>query len=145
MSGDNSQVDEFAELLKSIVAGVMEMEKEVLPVIIIPREDGIYALSATQFPDKDIMFRAISQMRMSVPLLAFVTESWVVEGKGQIDCAPEDHPDRMEVVTVLLYHGIHVSMWSAEILRSGDWVGLGEWKWQDKMSGRATAVPPSWN
>lgn len=145
MSGDNSQVDEFVDSLKSTVAGIMETDKEVLPVIIIPREDGIYALPAAQFQDKDIMFSAISQIRTMVPLLAFVTEAWRVEVKGPIDCAPVDHPDRIEIVSVVIYHGIHVSMWSAEILRSGNWVGLGEWKRDENMTGRMTAVPPSWN
>ncbi len=139
-------VDEFTDKLKLMLGDMMEVEKEIRPFVIIPSPLGTGFIPASQMPDKDTVFRLIAQLRSKMPLLAFVSESWRVKSKdGKIDCAPKDHRDKEEVLTVVVYHGVHATMWNAHIRRSGGWVGLGEWVKSDNLSGPLAAVPPEWN
>jgi hypothetical protein len=121
----------------------------VSPILLAVRPDDtmMFLSCGPLMEDKDKLAEVIEDARMHLPLVAFVTESWMVKGKD-LSVQPKDHPDREEVVMAVFYQGMKSKVVLAKIHRPvGCSPHLGEWEDQEELElgGRLCRPPAQWN
>jgi len=123
----------------------------VAPMLLAVRGDDtmMFLPCAPLMENKDKLAEIIEDARLHLPLVAFVTESWMVRGKGKdLSIQPKDNPEREEVVMVVFYKEMEAKVVLAKICRPvGCSPHLGEWEDQQELElgGRLCRPPAQWN
>ena len=103
--------------------------------------------------EKDMWVAAIRDLcsRSNAVAVVVANEAWMVaaerdevDDNGHMKVRPVDHPNRIEVVTMMVEHASFGSeMWTARIIRDGDEAHLGEFsKGPGDIRGRFTQFIP---
>ena len=137
-----------------VLTGALEnflQSGHIAPVLLAVTSDESFTVLPCRelMEDKDKLAEIIEDARVHLPLVAFVTESWMVAGKGKdLSIQPKDQPEREEVVMVVFYQGMEAKVVLAKICRPiGCSPHLGEWEDQQELElgGRLCRPPAQWN
>jgi len=139
---------EFERAVKGVAEEMLSRDGELMPAIYAvphgapPGEVAVIQVPTADEAQKEMLAEAICELRAAMVLFAFVSEAWASE---QDEMAPEDDPEREEVVLANFYHGLEASSEMASILRHGSGATLGPWTEIEGLAGRFHRGVPSFN
>lgn len=130
--------------------GKAYMDHGEVPAAVLTKNsnDELVAIPLNDLASDMTMFRLyIRDLRAKCPFFAVMVEIIAIPSSSELDCHPSDHPDKTESVLLSLYEGLNVSIWRAEILRSGSFSRLSDWHCLSSVEAQPFIVdsPPEWN